>query len=74
MTKIKLLLTALLLTLAGCASTSQPALQPQKIQTEKPGYFSENWMTLLQTFKTELARLSSDATGSTSTPSAPTTK
>ena len=71
MTKIRLLLTASLLTLAGCASTSQPA-QPQRIQTEAPGYFSKEWMKSLQIFKAGLESLSKDATNSTSTQSGQT--
>ncbi len=57
----KLLLTVLLLSLAGCKSIS-PSVQIQlgKIQTEQPGYFLSEWTKALETFKSEVQSSSSD--------------
>lgn len=60
----KKLLPALLLTLAGCASTSLtvPQAPVAKVQTEEVGYFQTEWMKSLESFKKRLADLSKDAT------------
>jgi len=67
MIKTKLLSTASLLMVAGCASTFRPVPCPElpkatPIAVEEPGHFQTNWMELLQTFKARLEALSSGAT------------
>ena len=68
--KIKPLLPALLLTLAGCASSSPcvPPLPVAKVQTEAPGYFLTEWTKSLTLFEEKLGSLSKDANDSTPTP------
>lgn len=65
----KKLFPVLLLTLAGCASTSPsvPPVPVAKVQTEEVGYFQTEWTSYLQSFKAGLESLSKGATGSTQT-------